>query len=142
MEMARMRRWRERDEQGILEFEFVLVFPFVLILVFLLVEMTAAMTTWSSLEHASREGARYGAIGASQAAVEGRTRERSGGVLDGSGTVAVIGAGGAPGTDVQVRVTYQYTPKTPLVGLLSVFTGGSVPSITMNAQSHFLIEGR
>ena len=50
-----MRRWRERDERGTLAFEFVLVFPFVLILVFLLVEMTAAMTTWSTLEHASRE---------------------------------------------------------------------------------------
>jgi Flp pilus assembly protein TadG len=136
-----MRRWRDHDEQGFLAFEFILILPFILILFFLVAEGAAALMTWSTLEHASREGARYGAIGKSTAEVEARTRARSAGVLDGSGTVLVTGAGGSPGSDVQVQVTYSYALRTPLNGLLALVGGGSVPGMTMTAQTHFLIEG-
>jgi Flp pilus assembly protein TadG len=134
-----MRRWRVQDEDGIQVFEFVLVLPFVLILVFLLVEMTAALQTWATLEHASREGARAGAARQSSADVVARTVARSDGLLA-PGDVAVSGAGGPTGSDVQVSVTYQYVPDTPLVGLVAAFLGTSVPSITMQARTHMRLE--
>lgn len=134
-----MKRWRARDEDGIQVFEFVLVFPFVLILVFLLVEMTSALQTWMSLEHASREGARAAAVRMSATAVRTRTIDRSGGLLA-PAQVTVTGVGGPVGGNVQVQVTYEYVPDTPLVSLVSFFIGGRVVSIPMRAQTQMRLE--
>jgi Flp pilus assembly protein TadG len=134
-----MRRWRRHDEGGFQVFEFVIVFPFVLILVFLLVEMTAALQTWMTLEHASREGARAAAVRMSSGDAVNRAVAVSGGLLD-PGNVSVAGAGGPVGSNVQVQVNYVYVPDSPLVNLVAAFLGSSVPNITMQAQTNMRIE--
>jgi Flp pilus assembly protein TadG len=134
-----MGRWRARDEDGFQVFEFVLVLPFVLILVFLLVEMTAALQTWMTLEHASREGARAAAVRQSAGDVVSRTVNRSDGLLS-PGQVTVTGAGGPSGSDVTVGTVYEYVPNTPLVTFAARFLGRSVPTIQMHATTHMRLE--
>ncbi len=131
---------RQRRERGQAALEFVLVLPLVLIMLFLVAEGTMMLQTWLTLEHASREGARFAAVGNTQTDVINRTVDRSGGLLT-SSNVTVTNAKGTPGTTVTVRVSYTYNYKFPLVGLLSLISGGTIPTTaTMGAHTDMRLE--
>lgn len=134
-----MGRWRERDEEGQQVFEFVMILPFVLILVFLLVEATAALQTWSTIEHASREGARLAAVSQCKEDAKARTVQRSGGILS-AGDVSMPVSCSGPGSDVAVQVDYTYVPDSGLTGLVNRFLGGSVINIPMSARTYMRVE--
>src|SRR5437868_3835615 len=109
--MRRRRRWIGNrtwlGERGQAAVEFAIVAPFILLFAFFMIEGVRVMTTWMVLEHATREGARLGAVHKTSGEIQTRTIERSQNILT-AANITITGAGGAAGTDVQVAVTYQY----------------------------------
>ncbi len=130
--------WFRRGERGQSAVEFAIVLPFVLMFSFFMVESVRVLSTWMVLEHASREGARYGAVRKPTNEIIGLTIEQSQGILT-AGDVTVTGALGAPGTDVQVKVRYTYRPRL-LNGFANLLLGLTMPSITLRAQTHMRLE--
>ncbi len=136
--LHQVRGWRRRDQHGQAAVEFAIVLPFILLFAFFLIQGVQILTTWMTLEHASREGARYGAVRHTSSDIQTYTTNRS---PTGS-TVTVTGAvnqGGKTGTDVQVAVSYSYTPQT-LNAFTQTFLKTSFPAITLAAQTHMRIE--
>lgn len=139
--MRRLRGIRIRPvpgERGQSAVEFAIILPFVLMFSFFMVESVRVLSTWMVLEHASREGARYGAVRKTADEIRTRTINASQGILT-AGDVTVTGAQGAPGADVQVAVRYTYQPQI-LNGFANLLLGLSLPSITLRAQTHMRLE--
>ncbi len=127
-----------RRERGQSAVEFALILPFVLMFTFFTVESVRVLSTWMVLEHASREGARYGAVRKTTNEIISRTIDQSQGILTAS-DVTVTGAQGPPGSDVQVAVHYTYRPQI-LNGFANLLLGLTMPSITLRAQTHMRLE--
>jgi Flp pilus assembly protein TadG len=127
-----------RGERGQSAVEFAIVLPFVLMFTFFMVESVRVLSTWMVLEHASREGARVGAVRKPEADIRARTIQASQGILT-AGDVTVTGAQGAPGTDVRVAVRYTYEPRI-INGFANLLLGLTMPSITLRAQTHMRLE--
>lgn len=105
------RRAHEREE-GQAAFEFLLTIPFLFVFFLLLVDMGLMMYSYVSVSNAAREGARYGAVncgdgGCTAADIQGRTVERSGGLIE-AGDVSVGWTGNARGESVVVRIDYDH----------------------------------
>src|SRR6266516_1196499 len=91
---GKMRR-RAGDERGQAAFEFLIVLPFI----FLMVEGVMIFEQWTLLDHATREGVRYAAVGHSTTAVQDCTAHSSNNILDSSDvSVAYYHAGTATGS--------------------------------------------
>ena len=134
------RERRQRRERGQALVEFALVLPIFLILVLGIVDFGWALRSWITVTNSAREGARMGAVGATCDDIKQRAVDTSADLLTLS-DVTVENCRGDPGTSVVVTVTYDYSFITPLGGLLTTFTGGSLPStITMTSSSDMRIE--
>ncbi len=131
---------RERDERGQAGLEFVLVLPFVFIVIFLVAEATSILKTWMVLENASREGARYAAVRKPQSEVVNRTIDTTDGILTPS-NITVTNAKGTPGSDTEVKISYTYTFKTPLVRFVNYVSRDTIPdTVQMTAHTHMRLE--
>jgi Flp pilus assembly protein TadG len=124
-ELARLRPALSVRGQSLVEF--ALILPIFLVIVLAAVDFGWALRSFITATNAAREGARLGVVGASATEITTKTVESSSGVLS-AGDVSVSGAGGAPGSTVTVSVAYDYHYITPLGGLISLLTGGSLPS--------------
>jgi len=131
---------RRRREGGQALVEFALVVPVFLILLLGIVDFGWALRSWITVTNSAREGARMGAVGATCDDIKQRAVDTSADLLTLS-DVAVENCQGDPGTSVVVTVTYDYSFITPLGGLLTTFSGGSLPStITMTSSSDMRLE--
>jgi Flp pilus assembly protein TadG len=134
------RERRRRRERGQALVEFALVVPIFLILVLGIVDFGWALRSWITVTNSAREGARLGAVGATCDDIKQRAVDTSAGLLTLS-DVTAQNCQGDPGTSVVVTVTHDYSFITPLGGLLTTFTGGTLPStITMTSSSDMRIE--
>jgi len=88
------------------------------------------MALHSSIEvaNAAREGARLGSVRATEADIIQRVKDASG-VLDQNRlSITVTNAQGNPGESVVVAVRYTYNFITPLASVVSMISGGALPT--------------
>ncbi len=132
-------RRKRASDRGQSLAEMALALPFLLILIFGVIEFSMALRSYVVVTNATREGARYGAIGAvpgtypsdctsaGNATIIGRTC----GALTGlkSANVTSVSAtypnGSVSGQKVVVTTKYSYHFFTPVGGLIRFFSGGA-----------------
>ena len=137
-----------RRQRGQAVVEFALVLPILLILLLGIVDFGFGFKTRITVTNATREGARFGAVGwpagsfpadcnssgADDVTVVGRACSTIAGNVTNvtSVTVSFPERNGVSGTQtgdsIVVSMTYRYTFITPLGPMLSTFTGGGLPS--------------
>jgi hypothetical protein len=140
-----MRRQDARDEKGQSAVEFALMLPVFLIVIAITVEFGVGLSNWISVTNATREGARYGAVGATtdeikQAVIDKSTQLISGD-LDASGIEVVYhdldGDGSIErGESVEVCTTYNHQ----LIGLWGPLINALTDGITFRSQSDMRLE--
>jgi Flp pilus assembly protein TadG len=96
--------------------ELALAMPLVALLLLALVQLGFLVRDQVLVVHAAREGARQAAVDSSTDAVR-RAASGSSGLASGRMSVTMSGRG-APGSHVQVTVTYRAPTNVPLVGAL------------------------
>ncbi len=133
------RRRRRRGEWGQSLVEFALVLPLFLVLLLGTIDFGWALRAYITATNAAREGARLGVTGASAADITLRTEERANGLSP--LTITVDGAAGQSGSSVTVRVTYDYDYITPIGGLLSGLSMGTLPDpLPMSTKTTMRLE--
>jgi hypothetical protein len=137
--IARASRGR-RGERGQTLAEFALAAPIFFILVFGFIDMARLYQSWVTIQHAAREGARYGVTGRTdcnvttptrEACIEHAARTQTGGLHDPTGdmtvgfrswdypTYADPPVDDSPGDQcdaLEVNIGYDFTPATPILG--------------------------
>jgi Flp pilus assembly protein TadG len=135
--IARSAREGERG-QTLVEMAFAL--PVILVFVMLMVDIGFAVDRREVVQHGVREGARYGAVGNSAAAITTHANQESGGTLS-SVQVCYIdenGNGNPGNAGDTVRVTGQYTYDF-MIGN-GTFFDGAFPSVSMTPSSQARLE--
>jgi TadE-like protein len=105
-----------RAEHGQAAVEFAFVAPILLVFIMLIVDAGFFAYSYISVTNAVREGARCGAVGGTDAAVEARVTDTSGGLTNVL-TVDPPTRGNTIGSDIIVTAHYTYAWITP-VGLI------------------------
>ncbi len=128
--------------------EFALVLPLLLIMVFGIIDFGMGLRSYISLSSATREGARFAAVGnpagayptdcdgSTSTSAIGRVCVAMEGLdLSDVQTVSVTYPNGqAPGNEVLVTAEYTYNFITPLGDLMGFFSGGTFPD-TLSLES-------
>ncbi|HET9199797.1 MAG TPA: TadE family protein [Dehalococcoidia bacterium] len=134
--MRRKRHPGKDKESGQAIVEFAIVLPLLLILLFGVIDFGRALQTYITINNASREGARLGAINP-EADIEGKVRDAAGAFDNDSLTVAVdFPDGEASGESVVVDVDYEYSFITPLGSFVESLAG----TLTLGTSSDMRIE--
>jgi Flp pilus assembly protein TadG len=139
----RRKRGRGERAQGLVEF--ALILPVFLIVVFAVVDFGLGLRAWITITNSAREGARFAAVscataGADPDAVKLRAVDTSAGLLA-TGDVTVDNCPGGSTDPVLVTVEYDYDLITPLAGLMTLLSGGSIPgTITMSSTADMRLE--
>ena len=105
--------------------EFALIIPMLLLLVFGVIEFGRIFGAGLTVNNSAREGARLGAIGATDSAIITRVTN-SAGILDSSlvaVTITPTESSRVRGGDIQVNVSYPVTVVAPFI---SIITGDTV----------------
>ncbi len=108
--------------------EFALLLPIFLAVLFLIIDFGVGINRWVIVTNSTREGARIGAVGASEGEIRDRVALTSNGLLDpdpasGVITVRYVGDGDGDaerGESVVVESDYEYTLITPLKAFLNI----------------------
>ncbi len=135
-----------RSERGQTLLEFAFILPIILVFILVLVDFGIALDRREVLQHAVREGARYGAVGRDVDAIKQRTVDQSQGVLS-LGDITVCYADGPDantsvgdaGDDVHVGASFLYKFNVGSGEMLSAF-GVGVPSISMTPSADMRLE--
>ena len=126
---------RKIRQKGTALVEFALVLPIFILIVIGTIEFGIVLDDFLILQNASREGARFAAIGNTTADVQQRVRDYSFRLNTKNLTVNVTNAAGTRGTTVTVQASYP-------VPLLTVLMKSIVKSSTfnLNAKSDMRLE--
>lgn len=116
------------SDRGAAAVEFALVLPMLLVLVLGITQFGLTFTQWLQMEHAAREGARWGSLGYSVSVIEAKVQEAAPG-LDWTAPDAEISVDpndppNHAGQPITVKVTYS-TPVLPIVGVILQWTGST-----------------
>jgi Flp pilus assembly protein TadG len=146
---------RLNSDSGQTVVETTLLLPLILLLVMLLVEFGFAFYTNVTVNNAASEAARYAAVanlpattpGTCEAgSIEERAVDFAGGrLLCSEVSVAYQNTGGeyTRGDGVAVRIDHSYDTITPVPGLVSLVSGGLIPSTwTISACSDSRLEAK
>lgn len=137
-----IRRRRRNGEKGQALVEFALLIPIFLILLFAIVDFGMGFYSWITVTNAAREGARLGAVLATQQEIEDRVYESV--TLPEEDTrmsVTVTNAQGQPGESVVVQVDYDYDLITPLASLVQFVSGDAIgPTLTFSSTAEMRLE--
>jgi hypothetical protein len=148
---------RGERAQSLVEFAFVV--PMLLILVFGIIDFGLGLRAYISVSSATREGARYAAVGNPA----GTFTSGGSGECNGSTTTTVVGKtcntlngldlenvedvtvtypdGKAPGESVVVEMEYEYEYITPVQRIVNFLSGGSISdSLTITASTDMRLE--
>lgn len=155
--MSKRRVWRRSGESAQALAEFALVMPLVFIILFGIVDLSRAMQSYVTIQEAARSGARYAVTGRTDCSgVATQTRENCiqqqvknlTKDLNHSSTISTsfkswtyptyadpptANSAGAPCDTVQVTVTYDYEPMTPVFSRL-------IPDVPMSASERMVNE--
>jgi len=137
-----VRRQRKNGEKGQALVEFALLVPIFALLVFAIVDFGMGFHSWITVTNGAREGARLGAVLATQQEIEDRVYESVNLPNEGTKmTVTVTNAQGAPGESVVVQVDYDYDLITPLAGLVQFVSGDAIgPTLTFSSTAAMRLE--
>ncbi len=137
-----IRRRRRKGEKGQALVEFTLLIPIFLILLFAIVDFGMGFYSWITVTNAAREGARLGAVLATQQEIEDRVYESVNlPDEDTKMSVTVTNAEGQPGESVAVQVDYDYDLITPLASLVQFFSGDVLgPTLTFSSTAEMRLE--
>jgi Flp pilus assembly protein TadG len=159
--MRRTLRRRGHGEAGQALLEFAVVVPIFLILIFGIVDFGMGFKAYIAVTNATREGARFGAVGWPAGAypsdcnssgdddltVVARTCSSLAANVSSVENVSVTYeernavTGIQTGDSVVVTMTYRYNFMTPLGAMLSTFTGGHIPdTVTMESTADMRLE--
>ena len=120
--------------------EFALLLPIFLAVLFLIIDFGVGINRWVIVTNSTREGARIGAVGASEGDIADKVAITSNGLLDAADvTVRYVGDGdGAAerGESVVVESDYEYGLITPLRAFLSI----AFDSITFHSCTDMRLE--
>ncbi len=148
-----------RHERGQSLAEFALLVPVFLILVFGVIDFGMGLRSYITVAQATREGARFGALGNPA----GTFTAGGSGQCNGSTDTTVVGKvcstmdglklgnvtsvsvtypnGDTPGNSVRVSATYNYSYITPVQRLIHFFSGGSLgPTIPITSTVDMRLE--
>ena len=107
--------------------EFALLLPIFLVVIFIIVDFGVGISRWVIVTNSTREGARFGAVGASTADIAGRVALTSNGLLDPADVDVYYRDGpdanvdiGDRGDSVVVESDYEYGLITPLKAFLGL----------------------
>ena len=108
--------------------EFALLLPIFLVVIFIIIDFGVGISRWVIVTNSTREGARFGAVGASTADIAGRVALTSNGLLDpadvdvyylDSPADANVDIGDR-GDSVVVESDYEYGLITPLAAFIAL----------------------
>jgi Flp pilus assembly protein TadG len=136
---------RTRGERGQALIEFAFIAPFLLVLLMTIVDFGIALDRREVIQHAVREGARYGAVGHSETEIQDRASDQSQGVLDPEDVTVcyVDGPSGSPtagvaGSSIRVSGSFTYEFSLGAGELLAAFgvdPGGLSIEMTPDAEA-------
>ncbi|MCH7835443.1 MAG: pilus assembly protein [Chloroflexi bacterium] len=140
LKLIRIRR--KNGEKGQALAEFALLIPIFLILLFAIVDFGMGFYSWITVTNSAREGARLGAVAATQQDIIDRVYQTSDLPNESSNmTVTVTNAQGQPGDSVVVQVDYDYDLITPLAGLVQFVSGDILgPTLTFSSTAEMRLE--
>jgi len=119
--------WRKKlkSQKGQALVEMALVLPLLLILVFGIIEFGRIFSAGLVVTHSAREGARLGAVGSTDSAIETRVKNSAVTLDTAQLNIAVVPGESLRrrGEEVQVRVSYPVTVYAPFI---TIFTGTTV----------------
>jgi Flp pilus assembly protein TadG len=144
--MSKELRIREHGDRGAAAVEFALILPVLLLLVLGISQFGITFYQWLEMEHAAREGARWGSIGyaagttGNALTIRGKVYAAAPGLsprlADANVAVSPADPVNHQGDPVIVTVTYD-TPVLPLMGTIFGVTG---PTLQLSARAVHLIE--
>ena len=150
-----VRRRRRPFDRGQSLVEFALILPVLMIMVFGIIDFGLGLRSYISLTNATREGARFAAVGNSAGAYPAN--------CDGTSNTTVIGRvcytiegldladvdtvsvaypnGQTPGNSVVVSADYTYNYITPIGDIVDFFSGGTFPdSLSLSTSTDMRLE--
>jgi len=110
---------RRNGSKGVVLVEMAVILPFIVLLLVGMLEFGVLFHNYLKVQNATREGARYAALGVAEPAIEQRIHDFSTNLDPGKMTVNVSNAQGARGEPVVVQVRYDLTLITPLMEALA-----------------------
>ncbi len=133
---------RKNGEKGQALAEFALLIPIFLILLFAIVDFGMGFHSWITVTNSAREGARLGAVAATEEKIIKRVKDTSDlPNEDINMTVTVTNAQGQPGDSVVVQVDYDYDLITPLAGLVELVSGNNFgTTLTFSSTAEMRLE--
>jgi len=138
--MSRPSTHSHRDDRGAAAVEFALVLPILLVLVLGIVQFGITFSQWLEMEHAAREGARWGSIGYAVPDIRAKVRASAPGLnpplTDEQIAITPADPLNASGEPITVAITYD-TMVLPLIGPL---IGQAGPTMRLNAAAVQRIE--
>jgi Flp pilus assembly protein TadG len=145
----RLRKARSNGERGQSLVEFSLILPVFLLLLFAMVDYGRAYYSWLVVTNAAREGARASAVRSDTATVNSKVYSSfcstwpstsNCGLEPGKVSVVPSNVQGTRGTETTVKVTYNFSFVTPIGGIVSLVSGGSLATPTINATASMRLE--
>ena len=137
-----IRARRKNGEKGQALVEFALLVPIFLLLLFAIIDFGMGFYSWITVTNGAREGARLGAVLATQQQIEDRVYQTVSLPNESTQmTVTVTNAQGQPGESVVVKVDYDYDLITPLAGIVSFVSGDVIgPTLTFSSTAEMRLE--
>ncbi len=144
-----------RRDRGQSLVEFSLLLPVLLILVLGVIDFGMGLRSYISLTNATREGARFGAVGNEAGAYPGDCTSPDGTTVIGRVCTTIEGLdiaevqtvtvsypdGQNPGNSIIVSANYHYDYITPIDNVVSFFSGGSFPDyINLSTSTDMRLE--
>ena len=139
-----IRKRREKGEKGQALVEFALLVPIFLILLFAIVDFGMGFYSWITVTNSAREGARIGAVLASEQDIIDRVFETAGLPNEDENLNVEVDKAypeGQPGESVVVKVDYEYDLITPLASLMAFLSGDIIgPTLTLSSTAEMRLE--
>ncbi len=143
----------QKGEKGQALVEFALLVPIFLILMFAIVDFGMGFYSWITVTNSAREGARLGAVQATNDEIIERVELASDLINEDDNMTVTVGCGpssdppptdpcpGLPGESVVVRVDYNYDLITPLASLVAFLSGDIIgPTLTLSSTAEMRLE--
>jgi Flp pilus assembly protein TadG len=124
-----------RGQRGVTTVEAAIVLPVFILVLIGLIEFGIVLHTNIILQNASREGARFGALGSSKTDIEQRVRDFAPELNSKSLTVDVKNAQGPKGTTLVVTTTYPVPVMTNMIRAITKSSG-----FTLTAETQMRLE--
>ncbi|MEX1253827.1 MAG: TadE/TadG family type IV pilus assembly protein [Dehalococcoidia bacterium] len=126
-----------RRERGQNIVEFAIMAPLLFLLVFGIIDFGIGLHSWITVTNAAREGARLGAVHASEAEIIAKVEESAHNVDPADLDITVTNEdpdGLSTGEPVTVEVAYEYTLMTPLSAMLQIPSFNIVSTAEMRLE--------